>query len=49
MLFRSRDAEARAAWQRVHELAGVQGLPEYAARADRHLRALAAFGAEPAP
>ena len=34
------DAEARAAWQRVAELAGVQGLPNYAERAARHLHAL---------
>jgi 4-amino-4-deoxy-L-arabinose transferase-like glycosyltransferase len=38
------DAEARAEWQVVRELAAAQGMPHYAERAERHLRALAAFG-----
>ena len=40
------DAQARATWERVRELGAAQGLPQYAERAERHLRALAAFGEE---
>jgi len=43
------DADARIAWEHVRALAAAQGLPRYAERAERHLRALDAFGAEPAP
>jgi hypothetical protein len=40
------DALARATWERVRELGAAQRLPQYAERAERHLRALAAFGEE---
>jgi len=40
------DALARATWERVRELGDAQRLPKYADRAERHLRALAAFGEE---
>jgi 4-amino-4-deoxy-L-arabinose transferase-like glycosyltransferase len=39
------DAEARAEWEHVRALAAAQHLPHYAERAERHLRALDAFGA----
>jgi len=44
-----RDEDARLAWERVRELAVAQGLPRYADRADRHLRAIAAFEAGTPP
>ena len=40
------DALARATWERVRELGAAQRLPQYGERAERHLRALAAFGKE---
>ncbi len=40
------DEQARLTWERVRELGNAQGMPHYAERADRHLRALAAFGTE---
>jgi tetratricopeptide (TPR) repeat protein len=43
------DADARIAWERVRELAAAQGLPRHAERAERHLRALDAFGSDPPP
>jgi 4-amino-4-deoxy-L-arabinose transferase-like glycosyltransferase len=41
------DALARETWEHVRELGAAQGLPQYAERAERHLRALAAFTEEP--
>ena len=41
------DALARVTWERVRELGTAQRLPQYAERADRHLRALDAFAEEP--
>jgi 4-amino-4-deoxy-L-arabinose transferase-like glycosyltransferase len=38
------DALARVTWERVRELGAAQGLPQVSERAERHLRALAAFG-----
>ncbi len=43
------DADARIAWERVRELAAAQGLVAHVERAERHLRALDAFGAEVKP
>jgi tetratricopeptide (TPR) repeat protein len=40
------DALARVTWERVRELGDAQRLPKYSERAERHLRALAAFGEE---
>ena len=37
------DELARITWERVRELGAEQGLPQYAERANRHLRALEAF------
>jgi 4-amino-4-deoxy-L-arabinose transferase-like glycosyltransferase len=39
------DAEARATWEHVRELGVAERLPQYAERAERHLRALSEFGA----
>jgi hypothetical protein len=44
-----REDDARLAWERVRELAVAQELPRYAERAERHLRAIAAFRAGAAP